>query len=84
MKIIVDFKESSGNTFEADFGQITRVAATGAYTGQYEITPNPDEAIILPTKDKMMTKNLTVFKIPYWETSNPVGTTVYIGTENVI
>lgn len=52
------------------------------YNGKYSITPD-DENHVLETKGKVMNDNLTVFKIPLWETSNDSGTTVYIGGENI-
>lgn len=53
------------------------------YTGAYTVTPDV-EPITLQTKDKVMTDDVTVFKIPLWEVSNPFGgTTIYIGGEEV-
>lgn len=47
------------------------------YKGEYEITPSI-ETQKLATSNKVMDKDITVFKIPYFETSNVTGTTVYI------
>lgn len=52
---------------------------SGSYDGPYSIKPLPDEAQVLNTKNKMMTDDLTVLEIPYWETSNTYGKTVIIG-----
>lgn len=53
------------------------------YEGEYEATPDT-EPIILPTKDRVLKEDITVFKIPLWEVSNPTnGTTVYIGGKEV-
>lgn len=50
------------------------------YTGEYFVVPLADEQIILDTKYKRMLKDVTVDKIPYYETSNPSnGYTVIIG-----
>ena len=50
------------------------------YKGEYEVIPKTDESTILQTKGMQLTKNVTVTKIPYWETTNPQGgETVYIG-----
>lgn len=49
------------------------------YTGAYDVTPDPDVMQTLLTAGKQMTENVTVQKIPYYETSNIDGTTVYIG-----
>lgn len=51
------------------------------YNGPYEATPGAHNAQILQTKDKRMINNVTIKKIPYYETSNVTGKTVYIGSE---
>ena len=51
------------------------------YLGPYEVVPSTTDNIILETKKKTMTDDVTVFKIPYYETSNESGYTVYIGSE---
>ena len=48
------------------------------YNGDYDIVPKV-EAQIIGTKNKKMKKDLTVLAIPYYETSNLTGKTVYIG-----
>lgn len=51
------------------------------YEGAYEVTPRKVEQI-LATKDKSMSDNVTVFSIPYQETSNVGGGyTAVIGLE---
>lgn len=50
------------------------------YAGSYEITPIDDEQI-LNTKNKITREDITVKKIPYFQTSNEYGDTVYIGSE---
>ena len=51
------------------------------YMGEYEVQSKPFEDEVLRTKNHSMTKNLTVLKIPYYETSNETGYTIYIGGE---
>ena len=48
------------------------------YNGDYDIVPKV-EAQTIGTKNKKMKKDLTVLAIPYYETSNLTGKTVYIG-----
>ena len=48
------------------------------YHGAYEVIPDT-EVHILPTANKTMEGDVTVREIPYYETSNVQGTTVYIG-----
>lgn len=51
------------------------------YTGDYVVEPDL-EPIVLKTKFKSMTDDVTVKKIPVWETSNEAGgTTCLIGGE---
>lgn len=47
------------------------------YTGSYEATPTAYEQS-LPTSGKTMTRNVTIHKVPYFETSNESGITVSI------
>lgn len=54
------------------------------YEGEYAATSRPFEEYELQTEGKLMAKNVTVKKIPYFETSNTTdGITVYIGTTEV-
>ena len=50
------------------------------YDGPYEVIPMAHTMQVLETENKLMTENVLVHEIPYWETSNPQGgNTVYIG-----
>ena len=51
------------------------------YEGPYEVMPSTRDDVVLETKKKRMTDDVTVFKIPYFETSNESGYTVYIASE---
>ena len=51
-----------------------------SYEGDYTITPKIDSQT-MKTKNKKMEDNVTVLAIPYFETSNLTGKTVYIGGE---
>lgn len=50
------------------------------YQGPYIVTPLANEQQILNTKFKYMSDDVTVNKVPYYETSNDSGTTVYIAS----
>jgi len=52
------------------------------YRGEYVVTPKKDQQTILETKEKLMADDVTVLKIPYYETSNESGLTVYIAGED--
>ena len=49
------------------------------YDGDYIFDPLVESERTIDTKHKFLTGNIVVNKIPYFETSNPTGTTVYIG-----
>lgn len=50
-----------------------------AYDGDYDVTPR-SYAQTLDTNDKYMREDVTIRQIPYYETSNDFGETIYIGT----
>lgn len=52
------------------------------YDGPYIVTPLADVETVLETQDKVMDDDVTVLKIPYYETSNlSGGYTVFIAGE---
>lgn len=51
-----------------------------SYTGSYDITPKTSTQI-LDTEYKLMEDDITVKSIPYYETDNESGTTIYIAGE---
>lgn len=80
---IIDFLEEE--TFSSEFNIIE---ATGSncnhnlYSGSYEITPSVKKQT-LSTKNKLLSKDITVFEIPYYEVSNVAnGVTIIIGGSN--
>ena len=66
---------------EIDFsiGMCYAIIGGDKYMGEYEITPKTI-AQFLYTKDKTMSKDVTVNEIPYAETTNEYGTTVTIAS----
>ena len=67
-----------------DIGMDMAVVVGGGgvpYTGEYTVTPKAHEETVLPTKRKLMLNDVTVLEVPYYETSNEHGTTVYIARE---
>ena len=51
------------------------------YDGAYHVTPKAYDDIALETKEKLMRDNVTVDSVPYYETHNEKGTTIYIASE---
>lgn len=56
-------------------------SSTELYTGEYNVVPKAAEEQRLPCAGKKMKKDITVQKVPYYETSNDTGITVYIASE---
>lgn len=93
MKLDVTFREVTeqfqvkldehSNHFAADLGEIYVVAedVRSVYTGDYVITPKVAAQTML-TKDKVMSKDVTIKAIPFFNVSNTSGgSTVYIAKE---
>ena len=61
-------------------GNIAIGGVEETYKGSYIVTPKvyPQS---LPTKNKLMKSDVSILEIPYYETSNLSGKTVYIGGE---
>lgn len=75
----IEFTDSE--EFVIDFGEITYIDHDyDPYLGPYEVTPLAFQEQVLPTKDKNMTDDVTVFEIPYDEVTNIHGTTVVIAS----
>lgn len=60
-------------------GKVSRYSVNKIYEGDYIVTPKANEEVILETSNKILTDDITVLEIPYYETSNISGYTVYIG-----
>lgn len=62
---------------------VPTVVVPNPYEGSYDITPLAHETVILNTRNKTLSDDVTVLKVPYYETSNIFdGETVYIADEN--
>ena len=68
-------------TEDVVFGNIQLSGNLSIYNGDYTVTPSVEEQT-LKTANKKMLEDVTVKKIPFYETSNlSGGNTVYIGSE---
>lgn len=56
-------------------------SSTELYTGEYNVVPRAAEEQKLPCAGKKMLKDVDIKAIPFFETSNEAGTTVYIAAE---
>lgn len=62
-------------------GNAIFVGNVDEYKGDYEVTPKANEETVLNTKNKTMLDDVKVLKVPFYETSNQYGDTVYIASE---
>lgn len=68
-------------------GTLSARSVIGAdiYDGEYTVHSEAHEVQTLPIANKHLIKNITVEKIPYYETSNlSDGITIYIGDEREV
>ena len=79
-KITVNILDSTVNVAVPDevvnveiMTPVVRVGGGPIYTGDYEVTPLAWEDQTLETEGKEMLQNVTVFKVPKWDTANPSG-----------
>lgn len=64
---------------------VRSVIGADIYDGEYTVHSEAHEVQTLPTANKHLIKNITVEKIPYYETSNlSDGITIYIGDEREV
>lgn len=62
-------------------GSLSKPSGYADYTESYEVTPKVTKQS-LKTKDKHMTNDVTIKKIPFFNVSNEAGgSTAYIGSE---
>lgn len=63
------------------FQPVTLAPDVDFYEGSYEVIPKTSEQT-LETKDKILTENIQICEIPYYDVANTAGgSTVYIGKE---
>lgn len=77
----VDFHEKNVS-FDVEFCEVHTVyVGAKPYTEEYIVTPKVDQQMLY-TKNKLMTDDVTVKAIPYFDVENiSGGSTVYIGSE---
>lgn len=68
------------NILDGEFGNYMAVETGDPYTGEYVVVPKAFEEQRLATAHKVMTDDVRVLEIPYYEAGNVHGgNTVYIG-----
>lgn len=70
-----------GARFRVD-GLVQVITGGDVYEGPYEVTPRAHNEVVLQTTNKTMEGDVTVRRVPYYETSNLFdGKTAYIAEE---
>lgn len=81
MNVQMNQSPSRFNAQFANLQKVTELKDADPYMGDYEITPKVD-AQTMPTAQKLMTQDVTIKAIPYFNVSNNSGgSTVYIAKE---
>lgn len=83
MKLNIEFLEDNHRFFTifSEVQTVTNYVGGEVYEGAYHITPKVSEQK-MNTTGKVMTDDVTVLAIPYFDVSNAYGgSTVYIGNE---
>ena len=78
---LVELSVSGGERIAMETDVTIQLVPDDPYEGEYTVTPKAFDATVLETRYKTMTDNLTVTKVPYFETHSDTGTTVYIAEE---
>lgn len=71
---------SSNSSFNIKFNEQSGSDTVPPYLGNYTITPKTSEQS-MSTAGKKMLQDVTIKAVPYYETSNSKGKTVYIAME---
>lgn len=81
-KPTVSFNVSSASSLRFDLQAVFIEGGGKPYNGPYEVSPELDMDIELPTKGTTPKEDITVLKIPKYEVSNESGgTTLIVGGE---
>lgn len=77
-----DLRLDNEQTVTLETEAVTYVPAGEIYDGEYIVTPKAHNAQVLATEGKVMNDNVTVLKVPYYETSNVYdGKTIFIAED---
>lgn len=71
------------NNLHGEYGTYQEVVRGDVYEGETEVIPKAHNDVILLTRNKVVTSDITIFKVPTYETHNVSGTTFYIAEEGV-
>lgn len=79
LTVMIDGDIENTQTLDGEIGDLSVVKQYefDTYDGEYEVIPSVNEQT-LDTSNKFLFNDVTVKEIPFYETSNTYGTTVYI------
>ena len=78
----IRFKVTDDESVKFKIDSMIAIGGAERYEGEYVITPKAYDEQILETKDKIMSNDVVVLKVPKYETTNlSGGYTVYIAEE---
>lgn len=77
---VYDLVVDDGSELDVDLDIAIQINDADPYEGDYTVTPRVDSQT-METRGKIMSNDVTILAIPYYDTSNPYGTTIYIGSE---
>lgn len=72
---------TDSQTIGMSIGAEYAVATAETYDGSYEVIPKANQSQTLETANKLMEEDVLIFEVPYFQTSNEYGDTVYIASE---
>lgn len=72
---------TDSQTIGMSIGAEYAVVTAETYDGSYEVIPKANQSQTLETANKLMEEDVLIFEVPYFQTSNEYGDTVYIASE---
>lgn len=84
MAITFEVKQKPAVEFDVEGVRVIEVGTGGSkpYEGDYDVTPKTYEPVVLPTRNRLLSRDVNVAKIPQYEVSNAAGgLTLIMGDE---
>lgn len=79
VEIVLDGDCTTETITDGEYGAFKAISNLPIFEGPYEVQSIPVDEQTVATNGKQMIRDITVKEIHYFETSNPNGTTVFIG-----
>lgn len=84
MAITFEIKQKQAVEFDVEGVRVIEVGTGGSkpYEGEYDVTPKTYAPVVLPTRNRLLSRDVNVAKIPQYEVSNAAGgLTLIMGDE---